>query len=178
MCPTSTHWLLISRPWSAGPLALSHLRWTLGALGPSITPIPYCNFVAALHRGMLGVGFVEASEEIPRKEGLQLRSMKRMEALRSRELDLCSWASFWIYCRGADIWVYRSFGSSRSQECGQGILECECITGWWFGSFFIFPYIRNVIIPTDSYFSKRLNHQPDHVMEKEEHHTGGFGMFS
>jgi hypothetical protein len=33
---------------------------------------------------MLGVGFVEASE-IPRKEGLQLRSMKRMEALRSRE---------------------------------------------------------------------------------------------
>ena len=30
------------------------------------------------------MGFVEASE-IPRKEALQLRSMKRMEALRSRE---------------------------------------------------------------------------------------------
>jgi hypothetical protein len=23
------------------------------------------------------------------------------------------------------------------------------ITGWWFGTFFIFPYIGNVIIPTD-----------------------------
>jgi hypothetical protein len=22
-------------------------------------------------------------------------------------------------------------------------------TGWWFGTFFIFPYIGNVIIPTD-----------------------------
>ena len=22
-------------------------------------------------------------------------------------------------------------------------------TGWWFGSFYIFPYIRNNIIPTD-----------------------------
>jgi len=23
------------------------------------------------------------------------------------------------------------------------------MTGWWFGTFFIFPYIGNVIIPTD-----------------------------
>ena len=27
-------------------------------------------------------------------------------------------------------------------------------TGWWFGTFF--PYIGNVIIPTDSYFSEGL----------------------
>ena len=24
-----------------------------------------------------------------------------------------------------------------------------CDTGWWFGTFFIFPYIGNVIIPVD-----------------------------
>ena len=29
-------------------------------------------------------------------------------------------------------------------------------TGWWFGSFFIFPFIGNVIIPTDEYFSEGL----------------------
>ena len=34
-------------------------------------------------------------------------------------------------------------------------------TGWWFGPFF-FPYIGNVIIPTDLVFSGvGLNHQPD-----------------
>ena len=38
------------------------------------------------------------------------------------------------------------------------------ISGWWFGTFFIFPCIRNVIIPTDElyHFSDGwLNHQPD-----------------
>jgi hypothetical protein len=36
--------------------------------------------------------------------------------------------------------------------------------GWWFGTFFIFPYIGNVIIPTDSIIFQRgrLNHQPDY----------------
>ena len=30
------------------------------------------------------------------------------------------------------------------------IFQCHTtITGWWFGTFFIFPYIGNVIIPTD-----------------------------
>ena len=35
-------------------------------------------------------------------------------------------------------------------------------SGWWFGSFFIFPYIGNVIIPTDEviFFRGGLNHQP------------------
>ena len=28
--------------------------------------------------------------------------------------------------------------------------------GWWFGTFFIFPYIGNVIIPNDQYFSDQL----------------------
>ena len=27
--------------------------------------------------------------------------------------------------------------------------ECAWFTGWWFGTFVIFPYIGNVIIPTD-----------------------------
>jgi hypothetical protein len=40
----------------------------------------------------------------------------------------------------------------------------ETSSGWWFGSFFIFPYIGNVIIPTDEVMFVRgvgLNHQPD-----------------
>ena len=28
------------------------------------------------------------------------------------------------------------------------------ISGWWFGTFFIFPYILGIIIPTDRYFSE------------------------
>ena len=39
------------------------------------------------------------------------------------------------------------------------------MSGWWFGTFFIFPYIGNVIIPIDSYFSEGWpNHQPDVVL--------------
>jgi hypothetical protein len=35
------------------------------------------------------------------------------------------------------------------------------MTGWWFGTFFIFPYIGNVIIPTDFHiFQRGWNHQP------------------
>ena len=30
------------------------------------------------------------------------------------------------------------------------------ISGWWFGTFVIFPYIGNVIIPIVSYFSEAL----------------------
>ena len=29
------------------------------------------------------------------------------------------------------------------------IFISETCTGWWFGTFFVFPYIGNVIIPTD-----------------------------
>ena len=35
-------------------------------------------------------------------------------------------------------------------------------TGWWFGTCFIFPYIGNVIIPTDFHIFRRVSkHQPD-----------------
>ena len=40
------------------------------------------------------------------------------------------------------------------------------ISGWWFETFFMFPYIGNVIIPTDEliFFQRgRLNHQPDQI---------------
>ena len=37
------------------------------------------------------------------------------------------------------------------------------ITGWWFGTFLFFPYIGNVIIPTDFHiFQRDWNHQPDY----------------
>ena len=36
-------------------------------------------------------------------------------------------------------------------------------SGWWFGTFFIFPYIWNVLIPVDVHIFQRglVNHQPD-----------------
>jgi len=41
------------------------------------------------------------------------------------------------------------------QSSGVPFKATEIIeTGWWFGTFFIFPSIGNVIIPTDSYFSE------------------------
>ena len=37
------------------------------------------------------------------------------------------------------------------------------LTGWWFGTWF-FPYIGNVIIPTDFHiFQRGWNHQPDYI---------------
>ena len=40
--------------------------------------------------------------------------------------------------------------------------------GWWFGTFFMFPYIGNVIIPTDEVIFFRgviyLKHQPDYEL--------------
>jgi hypothetical protein len=37
----------------------------------------------------------------------------------------------------------------------------EFLSGWWFATFFIFPYIGNVIIPTDFHiFQRGSNHQP------------------
>ena len=50
---------------------------------------------------------------------------------------------------------------------GPQMLGRKCrtqITGWWFGTCFIFPYIGLLIIPNDSYFSEGWpNHQPDHI---------------
>ena len=34
-------------------------------------------------------------------------------------------------------------------------LDLSINTGWWFGTFFIFPYIGNVIIPTDFHIFQR-----------------------
>ena len=40
--------------------------------------------------------------------------------------------------------------------------ESPRVSGWWFGTFFIFPYIRDVIIPIDFHIFQRglFNHQP------------------
>ena len=44
------------------------------------------------------------------------------------------------------------------------------ITGWWFGTVFIFPYIGNFIIPIDFIFFRGigLNHQPDKYIQTYE----------
>ena len=40
----------------------------------------------------------------------------------------------------------------------------QYISDWWFGTFFIFPYIGNVIIPTDFHiFQTGWNHQPEYI---------------
>ena len=41
-------------------------------------------------------------------------------------------------------------------QCLIVFTDVRCMFDWWFGTFFIFPYIGNVIIPTDKlhYFSE------------------------
>ena len=62
-------------------------------------------------------------------------------------------------------------------------------TDWCFGTFFMFPYIRNFIIRTDeqpSFFrGLGLNHQPGYPgiklqppLPREDHHSMGFLMVS
>ena len=48
---------------------------------------------------------------------------------------------------------HQAFGSTATSGT-------PAVTGWWFGTFFIFPYIGNVIIPLDSYVSERFRSQP------------------
>ena len=36
-------------------------------------------------------------------------------------------------------------------------------TDWWFGTFLIFPYIGNFIIPTDYFSEGWINHQPIYI---------------
>ena len=38
-------------------------------------------------------------------------------------------------------------------------LSSNITTGWWFGTFFIFPYLGNVIIPIDFHIFQRITHQ-------------------
>jgi hypothetical protein len=42
------------------------------------------------------------------------------------------------------------------------VQQLHTLSGWWFGTFFIFPYIGNVIIPTDEvhHFSEGLAQPP------------------
>ena len=63
--------------------------------------------------------------------------------------------SGWIYWI---ILIYTRYVSQNHQNTQ------KTITGWWFGTFFIFLYIGNFIIPTDELIFFRgvgLNHQPD-----------------
>jgi hypothetical protein len=39
-------------------------------------------------------------------------------------------------------------------------IQYTAMTGWWFGTFFIFPYVGNVIIPTDELIFFRGVGQP------------------
>ena len=54
-------------------------------------------------------------------------------------------------------------GTSNSMETPISSWFFECLTGWQFGTFFIFPYIGNFIIPIDELIFFRgvaLAHQP------------------
>ena len=45
----------------------------------------------------------------------------------------------------------------------------ECITGWWFGTFFIFPYIGNNHPNWLSYFSERLGSTTNQIIYTRTH---------
>ena len=45
-------------------------------------------------------------------------------------------------------------GQGNGKRKGKREKTTKSKAGWWFGTFSIFPYIGNVIIPTDEYFSE------------------------
>jgi len=58
-------------------------------------------------------------------------------------------------------------GNTKRGTCVESFWN-KSKAGWWFGTFVIFPYIGNVIIPTDELIFFRgvgLNHQPDHHLK-------------
>ena len=44
------------------------------------------------------------------------------------------------------------------------VVQQKSITGWWFGTCFIFPYIGNVIIPTDFHIFQRGRSTTNQIM--------------
>ena len=56
------------------------------------------------------------------------------------------------------------FGESSQYSLNSGygnvIVYPEILSGWWFGIFSFFPYIGNVIIPTDSLWSLKVMGDP------------------
>ena len=65
-----------------------------------------------------------------------------------------------------ELIFFRGVGSTINiinQKVVQGPLHITCITGWWFGTCFIFPYVGNFIISADFHifqrdFSSTTNH--------------------
>ena len=46
------------------------------------------------------------------------------------------------------------------EKRGFNRIPSETSSGWWFGTFFIFPYIGNVIIPIDFHIFQRGGEKP------------------
>ena len=86
---------------------------------------------------------------------------------------------------GGMCWIYSSILAHELgviEHCGEGsatpflivrpaksllsMVISHYITGWWFGTFFVFPHILGIIIPTDELIFFRgvaQNHQPDQI---------------
>ena len=60
--------------------------------------------------------------------------------------------------------VCHDLGSLQVGAPIPGNYDCQTDPGWWFGTFFIFPYIWNVIIPIDSYFSEGFVQPPTRII--------------
>ena len=60
----------------------------------------------------------------------------------------------------ANSWPIVSLFQLKNRSFNRQV--CDFSPGWWFGTFFIFPYTGNFIIPTDElHFSEgQVNHQP------------------
>ena len=126
------------------------------------------------------MGFAEASE-IPRKEGLQLRSMKRMDALRSRE---------WTFAAerlSGYIAEVQTFGCIARSEA-QGLKSVAKV--FWSANaslvggldhllfFHIYIYTLGMSSSQLTNISEGLKPPTRSCYGKGEHHTGGFGTFS
>ena len=67
------------------------------------------------------------------------------------------WKRWWLNGIQHGFNMSCKHGEVHQPTWGMWYTSCD----WWFGTFFIFPYIGNIIIPTDEYFSEGLfYHQP------------------
>ena len=67
---------------------------------------------------------------------------------------------------GEATWIPHDYYNDDPTELDHAIKQMRqhmSKSGWWFGTCFIFPYIGNVIIPTDLHMFQRglVNHQPE-----------------
>jgi hypothetical protein len=111
--------------------------------------------VEAENQGCLNVGhglWVLSSLGIQPTGDIMEKNAARITSLVS--VNMGHWPLFdpWMTC------FFPSFLDEAILDEGLNIEQLK--TGWWFGAFFVFPYIENFIIPTDEVIFFRGVFQP------------------